>query len=269
MHDFSRHPLPSTPAVAVSPRRLAVVPIPSKRHETYRRGRRLIYSVGGRERERKVPGLLESCFFSNSLSPPPFFFFYARNKIVAVAKGLARNNSCDGFNRRNHEFRVLRGNRGKKRSLAVGWDRGEDLSSHCNAFYRRKDFIMLQDDSKFFFAYIRVLHWTLRDDLGGEESFLYIAWISNDRWIIVGRRLVSRCLFADVGVVCRLWPSVDLLCEMLRDIMRATNAVMFSFLFCFVRSRVSFAKSVDDNVERTLVLLFIFVIFFFSILLRT
>ena len=39
---------------------------------------------------------------------------------------------------------------------------------------------------------------------------------------------------------------------------------MFSFLFCFVRSRVSFAKSVDDNVERTLVLLFIFVIFFFS-----
>lgn len=56
---------------------------------------------------------------------------------------------------------------------------------------------------------------------------------------------------------------------MLRDITRATNAVVFSFLFCFVRSRVSFAKSVDDNVERTLVLLFIFVIFFFSILLRT
>lgn len=50
---------------------------------------------------------------------------------------------------------------------------------------------------------------------------------------------------------------------MLRDITRATNAVVFSFLFCFVRSRVSFAKSVDDNVERTLVLLFIFVIFFF------
>lgn len=118
MHDFSRHPLPSTPAVAVSPRRLAVVPIPSKRHETYRRGRRLIYSVGGREREESSRFVGKLFLFELSLSPP--FFFYARNKIVAVAKGLARNNSCDGFNRRNHEFRVLRGNRGKKRSLAVG-----------------------------------------------------------------------------------------------------------------------------------------------------
>lgn len=289
MHDFSRYP--STP-VAVSPR-LAVVPIPfpsARNLSTWSTINLLGRRERERERERKEGRKFQVCWKVVSFPPP--FFFYTRNKIVA--KGLARRAIIHATNLTGAITfeRVSRRRKSGKEKIVSRWrDWGEDLSSHCNA--------RILPDNLFgkhggrtslcarWFEILRLHMHILNLERWpcGEESFLrlYIAWISNDRWIIVGRRLVSRCLFADVGVVCRFARSLVQCrfafffasCEMLRDITNAIRCriivvafpfVFSSFFFSFISFvRVSILRSpwMITLSEQTLVLLFTFVIYFF------
>lgn len=295
MHDFSRYP--STP-VAVSPR-LAVVPIPfpsARNLSTWSTINLLGRRERERERERKEGRKFQVCWKVVSFPPP--FFFYTRNKIVA--KGLARRaiiHATDLTGAITFE-RVSRRRKSGKEKIVSRWrDWGEDSSSHCNA--------RILPDNLFgkhggrtslcarWFEILRLHMHILNLERWpcGEESFLrfYIAWISNDRWIIVGRRLVSRCLFADVGVVCRFARSLVQCrfafffasCKMLRDITNAIRCriIVVAFPFVFSSFFFSFILFVRVSILRSPWMItlsvanvgsaFYVCYFFFFILLRT
>lgn len=183
MHDFSRHPLPSTlwPCHRVWPWSPF---LPSARNlSTWSAINLLDWREGEREkgRERKLQVCwkvvsLRELLPKNSFS---FFFFYTRNKIIAVAKGLAIIYATDltgAITFSNGVSRTSRGKSGKER-IVNPWSRPPEKIYRVIvtlawrlAFYRitsyTEDFIMREMIRNSSCTCTRI-YWTLRDDLAG------------------------------------------------------------------------------------------------------
>lgn len=184
MHDFSRHPLSSTlwPCHRVWPWSPF---LPSARNlSTWSAINLLDWREGERERKEgrescRFVGKLFLCENSSPRTPFLFFFFYTRNKIIAVAKGLAIIYATDltgAITFSNGVSRTSRGKSGKER-IVNPWSRPPEKIYRVIvtlawrlAFYRitsyTEDFIMREMIRNSSCTCTRI-YWTLRDDLAG------------------------------------------------------------------------------------------------------